>query len=134
MQVIRRVAALAHAFVSLNYEQAAAIKYVLRPADDPGVSRQVGGLAGGSRLPRGGSAAKLAALSATVVGALTLAGTPVSEAGSAAVAGLVRGAVATVHASRATLSAGALGGEPVSLLLLATGFFGAAVIVRRRIR
>lgn len=32
MQVIRRVAALAYSFVSINYDQVTAFRYLLRPA------------------------------------------------------------------------------------------------------
>lgn len=135
MQVIRRAAAFAHSFVSINYDHATAVKYLVRPADE-GVAHGAAALPVGGA-GRGRSVGKVAGLFAAVLSVTALSGAPASEAAASAISSAARAMVNAIWVTPSAAPNSALNGavawsEPASLLLLATGFFGAALIVRRR--
>ena len=135
MRVIRRAAAFAHAFVSLNYEQAAAIKYLAHPASDAGA---IVSHTGSSRGQQGGSMTKLVWLGVATMSVVAVAGTPGKAATTPTVFDAVRQFATSVwFASGPALqvpAAASAWSESGSLLLLASGFFTAAVILRRQAR
>jgi hypothetical protein len=135
MRVIRRAAALAYAFVSINYDQAAAIKYLVRPADGGQAVVRAREVVATERRSWGGSMAKLAWLFVASMSVVAVSGVPTAEAATTATLGALRGMVASIWMTPAALGGSFDGAErwveSGSLLLLATGFFGAAVILRR---
>lgn len=138
MRVIRRAAAFAHAFVSLNYEQAAAIKYLVRPASDPqGFGAAAPHTVSGHG--QGGAMAKLVWLSVATMSVVAVTGTPGSAGATPGVFDAARQLATSLWlapgpAFQAPLEGAARWSESGSLLLLASSFFAAAVLLRRRAR
>jgi hypothetical protein len=137
MRVIRRAAAFAHSFVSLNYEQAAALKYLVRPASDPQGSGAAAPQTGHGQ--QGGSMAKLIWLSVATMSVVAVTGTPGSAGTAPGVFDAARQLatswwVAPGPAFQTPLEGAARWSESGSLLLLASSFFAAAVLLRRRAR
>ena len=137
MRVIRRAAALAYAFVSVNYEQAIAIKDVVRSPLPRHEGRYRADL--GLRPQRGGSIMKSLLLMLGTVGVVAFAGAPSTGALAPAMADGWRAIVASVSVVPSTVLDGSVTAvarwsEPGSLLLLAAGFFGAALWLGRKAR
>jgi hypothetical protein len=137
MHVIRRAAAFAHTFVSLNCEQAAALRYLVRPASDPqGSAAAVTHTAPGRG--QGGAMAKLVWLGVATMSVVAVTGTPGNAGTTPALFDAVTQLAASVWVVPVPGFAAPGGAgewrESASLLLMATGFFGAALLVKRRAR
>lgn len=139
MRGIRRAAAFAHTFVSLNYEQATAIKYLVRPASDPRGPGAAAPHTVSGHGQQGGSMAKLVWLSVATMSVVAVTGTPGSAGTTPGVFDTARQLatslwVAPGPAFQVPLEGAARWSESGSLLLLASSFFAAAVLLRRRAR
>ena len=137
MRVIRRAAAFAHTFVSLNYEQAAAIKDIVRSGPEPQAS--AGAVAHTGRGQQGGSMAKLVWLGAATMSVVAVTGAPGSANATPGMFEAARQLAAAVwvlpgYGLEAPLQRLSQWSEPGALLLLATSFFAAAVLVNRHTR
>jgi hypothetical protein len=132
MRVIQRAATFAYAFVAMNRDQAAALLYLAR-GGEAGSQERAASLERCRSRGRRGVFMRGMLILVAVGGALALVGVPAPEPGWNTVLGASHVVAASIGGlSTPIVASGAGVSESASLLMLAGGFFTAAVLVRRR--